>query len=1068
MRRRLKKIGLIVAAILAPLAAAVWLLPRLIDIEAYKPGLIEAVRDATGRELVIDGPMKLTLFPVPGIGAGTVRFSNAVGARGAQMVDVRWVAVTPSWSALLQGKVAVGTLTLYRPSIVLETDENGRPNWEFAPGGNVNQPDDAPSRGLHLAMGTVRIVHGTISYTNPGSKKTITADNVNGSATVRSFEGPFEIDGDATVNDVPLKLAFAVGPNSDAGHKASLSFEVSSGKLDFEGFLATVSPDSKLQGRLTLKTGVLSDFVSSLLSATGLPKPAFDTSGAGRLAFEGDVDVDSQRVALNNFEMTMGKDEARGSVSLAFAPNISLSGDVALTHLGIGKWLRVLSRPIDFAPDPVKAATTASSAEEAAAKTARAVVGPSRWSTMDAHVTATIDEAAYNGDTIRGLKTTLDMSKGVMVIPRLKATMPGGLTIDADAAGGAFSLSAHRLRDTLKWLGFDTSGIPAGKLETLTVEGQLARKGDGLDLSSAAFSLDGVPGSVEGKLFLKVPMAAALNVRMDQFDLDAYMPKPADEPVQASTAPSPSSPPSAPAKPPTAATPGDAPSLALKLDVGKLIYRGETLNKVTGSTTLQGNLVKLDGIQVADLLGAKLGLSGQVTDFATLPRFDLTFNVAAPDTDKLLDYAGLPKFLNGKIGAGTATGSVAGTRDAVTVRSVAAHFLNTDAKVAGTLTLSSPTTFDLPTFSLQSPEASALVSTASGHQMGGLGPIAAVGSLKGSSERSVFTGTLAVRGNEMTGTLDSTLGKRPRLAANLKVAKTLDIDSLLGIEDDSAPPPPPPTNAAPAQVPVSVAPAVKSRQATAKPINLTALRSFDATLTVSAQAMSLAALKVDYADLQASLTNGVLKIGKLTGQFYKGGVDFTGAIDASGQALAVDATGSVLGLHLEDLLQGTVGGNVFGGSDFPVAVYGKLDARGIHLAGRGASAADLRESLGGTAQISGSLQAGMANGAHSFARFATGLGSIFSDQLAFDSLVLNAFINHPNTLAGGAAIGNGTITLQNLTVQGQGATAVISGQSRMAEGTTNTTILVTSGNRQYFATVTGKLSSPDIKAGKPR
>ncbi|HTR86070.1 MAG TPA: AsmA family protein [Reyranella sp.] len=1050
--RHLKKIGLIVAAVLAPLVAAVWALPHLIDVEAYKPGLIEAVRDATGRELVIDGPMKLTLFPVPGIGAGTVRFSNAVGAKGAQMVDVRWVAVTPAWGALLRGKVAVGTLTLYRPTIVLETDEKGRPNWEFAPGGNINQPDDAPNRGLHLAMGTVEIVNGTISYTDPASRKAISADNVNGSATVRSFDGPFEIDGRATVNDVPLKLVVSVGPDTDKGHKASLRLEVSSGQLDFEGAIATVSPDTKLQGHLSVKTGVLSDFVNSVVTATGAPRPAFDTSGAGRLAFEGDIDIDAQRIAARDFAMTMGKDEARGSLSLAYAPTLSLTGNVALTHLGIGKWLKVLERPIDFTPDPVKAATMASSPEEAAARTARSVVGPSLWATMDAHVTASIDEADYNGDAIRGLEATVDMAKGVIVVPRLKATMPGNLTIDADASGGTFSLSAAHLRDTLQWLGMDVSGVPAGKLETLKVEGRLGQKGAGLDLSSGVFSLDGTPGAVSGTLFLKVPMAAALDVRMDQFDLDAYMPPPSATPAPAAP------PPKATVKPPAATVTGDAPSLALKLDLGKLVYRGETLSKVTGTTTLQGNLIKLDGIQVGDLLGAKLALGGQVADFGTVPRFDLTFNVVAPDTDKLLDYAGLPKFMNGKIGAGTASGSVAGTREAVTLRNVAARFLNTDARVAGTLNFSSPPTFDLPTFNLQSPEASALISTASGHRLGGLGPMTAVGSLKGSPERSLFTGTLTVRGSEMTGTLDSTLGARPRLAANLKVARTLDIDSLLGIQDDSAPAPPPPVGDEPAQQ------MPRSRQATSKPINLAALRAFDATLTVSAKAMSVSALKVDYADLQASLTNGVFRIAKLTGQFYKGAVDFAGTIDASGQALAVDATGTLLGLHLDEMLRGTVGSNIFGSSDFRVAVDGKLDATSIRLTGRGASAADLRESLGGTAQVSGSLHAGMASGARSLAKFATGLGSLFSDQMAFDSLILNAFINHPNALAGGVTMGNGTITLQNQTVQGQGATAVLSGQSRMADGTTNTSIQVTSGNRQYVARVTGKLSSPDINA----
>jgi hypothetical protein len=35
-----------------------------------------------------------------------VRFANAVGAKGAQMVDVRWVSVA-DWLAPLQGRIEV-------------------------------------------------------------------------------------------------------------------------------------------------------------------------------------------------------------------------------------------------------------------------------------------------------------------------------------------------------------------------------------------------------------------------------------------------------------------------------------------------------------------------------------------------------------------------------------------------------------------------------------------------------------------------------------------------------------------------------------------------------------------------------------------------------------------------------------------------------------------------------------------------------------------------------------------------------------------------------------------------
>ena len=1061
MRVHWIRFGLIVIAAVGAVVAALSSVPSLVNVEAYKPGLIQAVREATGRELVIDGPMRLRMFPVPGIGAATVRFANAVGGKGAQMVDVRFVSVRPAWGALLQGKVEVGTLTLYRPTIVLETDANGVPNWEFKPGGNIGQAADAPSEGFHLAVGRLEIVKGTISYTDPRTATHYAAENVDAGATVRSFNGPFEIDGTATVNGVPLKLDLALGAETASGHVARLNLKVSSGELDFKGAAARLALDSKLQGHLSVKTGVMSDFVTSVFGALGATQPAFDMSGAGRFAFEGDIEIGPERLAVGNFEIGMGKDGAKGSLSLGLKPAPVLGGHVALSRLDIGKWLQIFSKPAELASgqavNPVKAAAAAPTPEAAAAKVTTAVVGVSPWSKIDANVGLEIAEAIYNNDAIRNLSASFQMNKGVVTIPRLRASMPGDLAIDIDADKGTLYASTRHLRDTLRWLEIDMGGIPRGRLESLSIEGKLAPKADALELSDGTFKLDGVPGSVGGTLSLKLPITAKIDVGLEQFDLDSYLPK-------SGTAPTPD--PSTPAAPAPAGpvtlpkVSADAPSLGMNLDIKKLAYRGATMNGVTGGATWQSDVLRLDDIKVADAVGAKLGLKGLIGNFGSVPRFDLAFTVAASDTDRLLGYAGLPRFMNGAIGAGTASGSVAGTRDAVAVRDVAIHMIDTDARVAGTLAFTDPPTFDFRTFNLQTPEASKFVAVASGKPMSSLGPITATGALKGSSERAVYTGDLSVRGTDMSGTLDATLGKRPKLAAKINVPRTLDIDKLLGIEDDSAPAP-----RSPDEVPSETRHTGPARQATPKPIDLNALRSFDATLVVSAKAMSMAALTVDYADLDATLDRGVLKINKLTGQFYKAAVDFGGAIDASGSALAIEAKGSLLGMHVDELLRGTVGDNIFGKqSSYRVAVDGKVDARDIKLTGRGVSAAELRESIAGATAVNGVVRATMASGAQSFAHFATGIGSIFSNTFAFDSAVLGAFINRENTVTGNVALGGGTVTLTGLSVQGGGTIAVIDGTNRMAEGTTNTTIRLNTANRGYVATMTGQLSSPDLHA----
>jgi uncharacterized protein involved in outer membrane biogenesis len=1036
MAMRLRwKISIAVAALGSILAGLAATAPYLVDVEAYKPGLIQAVREATGRELVIDGPMRLTVFPVPGIGAGQVHFSNPVGAQGAQMIDVRWVAVTPSWWALLHGRIEVGTLTLYRPTIALETDADGRPNWQFAPGAAASQQADAPSSGLHLAIGRLSIVQGEITYRNPRDGATLTATEVNGGATVRSLDGPFEIDGKATVNGVPLKLDVAVGAAAAGRHPARLSLELSSGRLEFKGTTGPVGPDTTVQGHLSVETGLLSDFVNAIWSALGGAKPNFDTSGAGRFSFDGDIDLSPGRIAADDFDIRMGNDAAKGSLSLAFKPVPTFNGKVSLSQFGAGKWLDILSRPIDFAPAVVRNAVAVPAAKQR----------PSPWSTVDAHVAIDAAETYYHHDVIHDLSMILDVRKGVIGIPRLEALLPGDMKVEADSSTGRFSLSGTDLRRTLTWLDVDVAGVPSGKLRTLEVNGKVGAAPGSLQVSDARFTVDGVSGTTGGTLFLRSPLSADVHAEMDSFDLEAYRPRAAraeSAPKSANAAST-----TIPAAP--GSTAGD-PKIGLKLKIGKLAYRGQTLNGVAADATMQGNVLQLANVTVADAVGAKLGFKGSVIDFGTAPRFDLAFTVAASDADRLLDYAHLPHFLNGRIGAATASGGVAGTSSAVTLRDVALNFLGTESRLSGSLSFGDTATYDFPTFFLHTHDASALVSAASGRAMSSVGYIRATGSLKGTSDKASFTGEIRARGSRLHGRLDTTLGAHPKIVATLTTPGTVKVDRWLGIDPKSA-----------AHIaPVEDAPEPTPTPATPQPINLTALRAFDLKLSLQAGLMTLATLRIENAGVEASLTNGVARIARLAGQFYGGSVAFGGTIDASGTALSIDMAGDVHGIAVDRLLQGTVGKNTLSSSGFSVAIGGKVDATGVRIAGKGVSSEEIRNTLSGTGTVSGFLNPVVVDGSPAFASFAASIGGIFSAGLAFDAQVLNSFIGRQSPISGRFELGTGGLAMENQTIRGANTVAVINGRASFADDTIDTTVTLDSGSNRYVTTVKGPLSSP--------
>ena len=88
---------------------------------------------------------------------------------------------------------------------------------------------------MHLAIGRLRIVQGTITYTNPRSGQTVKAEQLDLTASVGSLDGPFSISGKATVNGVPLVLDLSVGEHTDQGNALALTLQMSERQARLQG-----------------------------------------------------------------------------------------------------------------------------------------------------------------------------------------------------------------------------------------------------------------------------------------------------------------------------------------------------------------------------------------------------------------------------------------------------------------------------------------------------------------------------------------------------------------------------------------------------------------------------------------------------------------------------------------------------------------------------------------------------------------------------------------------------------------------------------------------------------------
>ena len=128
-----------ITAVLGLALVAILVVPSFLDWNAYKSVIAESVREATGRDLRIDGDVDLALLPTPRLAVGGLRLANFSGASTPDMVRLKSLRASVVWSALLEGRIEIDSVTLVEPEIDLEILADGRANWSFAaPGANAS------------------------------------------------------------------------------------------------------------------------------------------------------------------------------------------------------------------------------------------------------------------------------------------------------------------------------------------------------------------------------------------------------------------------------------------------------------------------------------------------------------------------------------------------------------------------------------------------------------------------------------------------------------------------------------------------------------------------------------------------------------------------------------------------------------------------------------------------------------------------------------------------------------------------------------------------------------------
>ncbi len=208
------------------LAFAALTLILVFSIGYFKGPLTRAVSKATGRELVIEGDLRVVPSLLhPRFRAERVTFANADWAQYNYLITADAVEASVSLLGLLRGRLVVPEVRLEGAELALEQDEEGRKNWI------LRQDEDEEKKESRVFIRHLTLDRGRLFYEDPAREISLQADlesqgervafAVKGSyqamplaaqgvggpvLALRDTDQPYPLKGSATIGETAINL----------------------------------------------------------------------------------------------------------------------------------------------------------------------------------------------------------------------------------------------------------------------------------------------------------------------------------------------------------------------------------------------------------------------------------------------------------------------------------------------------------------------------------------------------------------------------------------------------------------------------------------------------------------------------------------------------------------------------------------------------------------------------------------------------------------------------------------------------------------------------------------------
>lgn len=599
--------------VLAGISASIYV--STIDWNQHKESIAKQLKEITGKKFVFNGPLNMTIFPMPSLNATNIQvFSDANNE--TPLMTIENVVAKLSFSSLLGGNFDVKMMTLIKPSIYV-TRKGKDINWLD----NAQTNSQAEFKDIKIALDSVLLQDATMKIVDEEYELETILNNLNAEIIADSLDGPYRIDGSYVKDNNPEGFAISIG-NISESFATNLNFVLSQPNSEtyvrFDGtFLLS---NEALNGNLVIESQKFKDFYDSV--SPFKPLPIYWNQ---KLETSMELKINKTLAELSNVIIKFGNSVGAGNISLPLKNKSYIIGE---DKDNSPRELNVKFEMTDLDLEPLVATLKDFVQEQLQEK---AIYSPEIPFDMVLDINAL--KASYNNQTIKDFGAQIKLHDNAWQIENVKGLYPGESDIKLtgrffsveDILSYTMSVDFHSasLKKFLDWIHLPVATVANSTYQKASLKAVIVGDTKAVQISPFTLSLDNTVLTGQFGLKRGDPTHYALELATDSIILDNYIPKIFE------------------GKDDYVAVVNDLWKKAswlsdadfdLSLKAGLLIYEKTSFDKVVLKASAQKGILNLESFSIGEFLKSNVKVSGEIRGFGQNIQFsNLTYDVAVSD-----------------------------------------------------------------------------------------------------------------------------------------------------------------------------------------------------------------------------------------------------------------------------------------------------------------------------------------------------------------------------------------------------------------------------------------------------